>query len=463
MKKILLPILIFGMFATSTLSYASVVSYEEIVANSGLDVNTCFNQTNFEIDFSKVPLEVSKIAQKETSLGIKEINIRLEDFPDIRPIRKEYMETLNKLGIKLKSTKIITNQDYFDEIAKLPMSDLRIRNARRFHPELEKENLELWTNGQYDEFLKANRVNSFSETEVSQLRKANITIDDAICLLKEYENVKAIIDEKDEVITEILKKEYQYKIDRAKSYIAKNQLMLQKGINYDDERKELLANGFYTTKAYEYGDDRVNDYEPVLIDGYNSGVADDFLISSRTHIFGNADIAASATQNLWEQVMGLSGNYSSQSLWACWSGSMSQAHEAIDLGGGGVDLKAVYRTSYFGAYAFDAGCDSYGVAGMYVSYNSNPYFSENYTVFYMHCTPGSYPKTGYVANGSIFGEEDDTGLPNNGKHLHFSVNRGTKDTHFGTYRGDNYANRQYSDNPYMYIKYHLSGYVPQWQ
>ncbi|GMQ64228.1 hypothetical protein [Vallitalea maricola] len=87
------------------------------------------------------------------------------------------------------------------------------------------------------------------------------------------------------MITDILKKEYQYKIDRVKSYIAKNQLMLQKGINYDAERKELLANGFYTTKSYEYGEDRVNDYEPVVIDGYNSGVADYFLISSRTHVW----------------------------------------------------------------------------------------------------------------------------------------------------------------------------------
>ncbi|GMQ64226.1 hypothetical protein [Vallitalea maricola] len=59
-------------------------------------------------------------------------------------------------------------------------------------------------------------------------------------------------------------------------------------------------------------------------------------------------------------------------------------------------------------------------------------------------------------------EENETGVPGNGKHLHFSVNNGPKDTHFGTYHHDNSKNRQYSDNPYMYIRCHLQGDVPEW-
>ncbi|WP_339364870.1 hypothetical protein [Vallitalea maricola] len=84
---------------------------------------------------------------------------------------------------------------------------------------------------------------------------------------------------------------------------------------------------------------------------------------------------------------------------------MRQAHEAIDLGGGGVDLKAVYYPYEYQAEAFDVNYDSYGVAGMYVHSSFPQDESANYTVFYMHCTVGSYPKSGNVLNGSIFGRE----------------------------------------------------------
>lgn len=185
-------------------------------------VDTFYDRDNNTINYDNMELNYEAYPSLEPSFDINTYNIHLDKVPDIRPIFESYEETINDLDLDVDYGSNLLNLDYHAVIDSLPMSEIAIANAKRFHPELECSDLSSWTNGEFNEFLDQKVLigGFYNDNELRVLSDYNVTYHDAPILIKEFGSIISWDEKNIRDMKKVIENEYQFKIMKCKQYLA---------------------------------------------------------------------------------------------------------------------------------------------------------------------------------------------------------------------------------------------------
>lgn len=153
------------------------------------------------------------------SMDIKVPNINMEKVIITTPLSAyeyDFAKELQEHGVT--ATPDMTYDQYREIEKTWKLNEEQIKMAKRAYPELEKQDISNWTNGDYKSYYakvdKANLEKGFKPEQLQELTKRGIRKDDLVYLLKEFYTPDAIVAQPDEVLKNTIQGYYQFRVDQ---------------------------------------------------------------------------------------------------------------------------------------------------------------------------------------------------------------------------------------------------------
>ncbi len=393
------------------------------------------SKTNIEVDrrLKSIQEKGYPIVTKEASFDIKIPNLDLDGSITLMEQDKEINKSIN--------TSVLMNEKYSKE---------QIEKILMVYPELSGQDFENWLYSRFQEYDTTKTLNKYEEVisdYKAELLKRNITLSDAIELIRYYGFSYNFLQYSDDELIEALTNIYLSKLEALDNIVFENNIQNEISINS-------------SIKSYTYIPDNSTTYTTLnglkyykcIVPGYGS---DWFLEQSWTHKEDNNIEYMAGLQLLYEAIYKTSNNFIASNMWGTYSTSAEWPHEGIDIvKGRNVKIYAPFSndptisgnatrrltSNYYGRIVFDCGIGT-----------------NHYTLSFQHTGP-ILPGTSRITTtsfpaGTQIGTESGYGENSNqydfGSHVHFSVKKGL-DTSW-----DVYDSQLTSDNPYFFAFLHL--------
>jgi hypothetical protein len=371
---------------------------------------------------------------RSMSISIPKIDIM--KIHDTHPLVGEQIKNLKNHGYSDSEIRNLDVEAYnqIEKTWKLPSS--MIPDIITLYPELKGTDISTWTIGDFLAYSYAAdaRSNVYAPTQeqANALAARNITLNDAVTLLKDFYTYDCVLSQSDETLRQCLEGYYQFTIDNIKGLAEISKQRKAKSI------ESLNKSGFTIQAADPLPGDQNTIYFKVLFPGgYNGNVADWFHIDS--HSMDSAAIRtsqAAAVVKGYNRLYQLSGStYMCGNLWGTWSQSQNGAHEGIDYN-----------------YGTNPKIYTMATGSVYYYYNNGTSRSQvcvtdgSYTYTYLHMDTINIKNNGVVygptypsgvnvtAGSSTLGTQGKVGNAY-GEHVHFEVHSGSTISLF--YESDN--------------------------
>ena len=350
------------------------------------------------------------------SMGIDMPNIDMDKINFTKSINEynsngtNYLkDDLIKHGYATEDIEKLTYQDYKILSRTWPLEKEEAEIAKHLYPELEKEDLSSWTNGDFEDYYtaadKTNLQYRFTADQIQQLAEKEITIADTFYLFKEFQDADTILSQSDEVLKKTIQAYYQFKIDNINK-LAEENIILS---NSNSKRFKIFGNTAYA--AFD-----ATKYTSVDMPRYGEDWFLNTVVTSSYWMNIQADRTLNMLNALYEiDEDDFSYGDGVNNMYGTYSVAAGGAHEGIDFqhGSTGQDLYAIFEGE---------------VSNDYPTYHLSVYDEDvNKTYTYYHCDSleveeGDPP----VDVGDFVANQGSRGGTSTGAHVHFEVHSGTR-------------------------------------
>ena len=358
--------------------------YYELVNNDGIALYSSENNLLSTVTLSpSLSIEIPKIDTSKVHVAIP-----IGNYDSDLVMKQE----LRNHGYTDQEIEEMDIGDYQEISATWYMSEERIDTAKEIYPELAEEDLSLWTNGQYDNYIKEKNQAFFypTESQIDAFEERNITIDDATILTKKYGTFEDVLAQSDQDLKEDLEQYYQFVIDNIVS-----QAEIQMGTRAVDTDLYIQVPSF---AGYQYNNDWFLKSVSTHVD-YWRGIQESRVLKAFKALYNTNTVPSVFTWNLY-------GTFSQR---------QQGAHEGIDFGYGQVGT-SIYNIM-LGTVRSPEPDHSWHHLCVYDST-----YDKSYTYLYMNEKSVS-ENTVLSTIGIKVGEQGEEGNAD-GAHVHFEVHSG---------------------------------------
>lgn len=324
---------------------------------------------------------------------------------------QDFYDALAEHGIPEEVSAKMTMSQYLQIESTWELDEEILETALKLYPELENQDINSWTIGDYQAYVKTENINDlrkrFSESQLLELEERDILIEDTFYLFKEYHTPETILRKTNAEIKSVLEDYYTFNFD----YVLGAGSMEQWISARNDEGMEIMS-----SPTYNLSEEAEGHYTWVDFPKYG---ADYFHNDVLTNAYWR-DIQAYRTLltqcSIYAMLYSTDRTLHCTNMYGTYSRSQGGAHEGIDFAYG------EYRYLY---------CPVEGISLSIPTTNSNrdhqlSIYDANHpdgakTYSFLHMSEKSTATSFTVADW--FGVQGDEGNAD-GIHLHFEVHSG---------------------------------------